>query len=167
MARGGLVGLAVVAVLSQTSWPAEGEQVDTRQGLMEVRHVSVSVNRPAQAVYEFAAKVENLPRWAAGLSRSIRRVDGEWIAEGPVGKVKVRFVEPNAFGVLDHDVILDSGATVHNAIRVIPNGAGSEVTFTLLRQPGVSAEKFAEDARAVEKDLRTLKALLEDAAARP
>jgi len=38
--------------------------------------------------------------------------------------------------------------------------------FTLLRQPGVPAEKFAEDAKAVESDLRALKAQLEERAAR-
>jgi hypothetical protein len=141
--------------------------MDTPRTPMEVLHVSVSVSSPPQAVYGFAAEVENLPRWAAGLCTTIRKVGGEWIAEGPAGKVKVRFAERNAFGVLDHDVVLESGATVHNAIRVVPNGAGSEVTFTLLRQPGVPAEQFAEDAQAVERDLRALKALLEDQAARP
>jgi hypothetical protein len=37
------------------------------------------------------------------------------IAEGGlIGTVKVRFTERNALGVLDHDVALPSGATVHN-----------------------------------------------------
>jgi uncharacterized membrane protein len=103
---------------------------------MEVRHVSISVDSPPEAVYGFAAKVENLPKWATGLCQTIRNVNGEWIADGPVGKVKVRFAERNAFGVLDHDVVLASGATIHNPIRVVPNRAGSEVMFTLLRRPG-------------------------------
>jgi len=132
------------------------------QSLLEVRHVSVSINRPPADVYGFTAKIENLPKWAAGLSDTLRHVNGEWIAEGPVGRVKVQFVERNGLGVLDHDVVLESGATIHNPIRVVPNGAGSEVMFTLFRQPGVSPEKFAEDARRVESDLRTLKTLLEE-----
>lgn len=129
---------------------------------LEVRHISVSIDRPPAEVYRFASTIENLPRWATGLSSSMRQVDGEWIAESPMGKVRVRFAEQNAFGVLDHDVILESGEAVHNPVRVVPNGAGSEVIFTLFRQPGVPAEKFAEDARWVEKDLRTLKGLLEE-----
>jgi hypothetical protein len=48
-------------------------------------------------------------------------------------------------------------------MRVIPNGAGSSVIFTLLRRPGVSEQQFDEDARTVEKDLTTLKGLLEGA----
>ena len=42
-----------------------------------------------------------------------------------------------------------------------PTSAGSEVVFTLFRRAGVSAAQFAQDAKAVEKDLGTLKRLLE------
>jgi hypothetical protein len=83
------------------------------------------------------------------------------VAWSPLGKVKIRFADQNAFGVLDHDVTLPSGVTVHNPMRVIPNDRGSEVVFTLFRRPGVSEAKFAEDARWVARDLRALKALLE------
>jgi hypothetical protein len=131
--------------------------------LLEVRHVSVSINRPPDVVYQFAAAPENLPRWAIGLGKSFRpRGDGSWVAEGgPVGTATVRFVERNRLGVLDHDVTVQTGETIHNPIRVIPNGTGSEVVFTLFRRPGVSAAQFAQDAKAVEKDLGTLKGLLE------
>ena len=136
------------------------------ESLLEVRHVSVSIDRPPDAVYQFAANPENMPRWAVGLGTSFRpRGDGSWTAEGgPVGGATVRFVERNRLGVLDHDVTVASGETIHNPIRVLPNGAGSEVVFTLFRRAGVSAAQFAQDAQAVEKDLRTLKRLLESGA---
>ncbi|OGS05315.1 MAG: polyketide cyclase [Elusimicrobia bacterium RIFCSPLOWO2_12_FULL_59_9] len=127
----------------------------------EARHISVFVKRPPAEVYDFASNAENLPMWASGLGGSIKHVNGEWIADAPFGKVKIIFAERNKFGVLDHDVMLESGAKFHNPMRVVPNGGGSEVTFTLLRQPEMSDEKFSEDARWVEKDLKTLKALLE------
>lgn len=127
----------------------------------EVRHVSVSISRSPAEVYAFAADPANLPRWAAGLSGAIAQVDGEWIAESPMGRVTVRFAPPNAFGVLDHDVTLPSGETVHNPLRVVANGDGSEVIFTLYRRPGVSEEELADDTRAIERDLGTLKGLLE------
>ena len=128
--------------------------------LLEVVHVSVSIDRPPQEVYRFVSTMENLPRWASGLSSTIREVDGEWVADSPMGKVRVRFAKQNDLGVLDHDVTLESGETVHNPMRVVPNGTGSEVTFTLMRRPGVSDEEFARDRGAVEKDLRTLETLL-------
>jgi len=79
----------------------------------------------------------------------------------PFGKVRVKFAEQNAFGVMDHEVTLESGVAVHNPMRVMPNGDGSEFLFTLIRQPGMSDEQFAKDKAAVEKDLRALKDLLE------
>jgi uncharacterized membrane protein len=128
----------------------------------EVRHVSVSILRSPAEVYEFAANPENLPRWAKGLSGgAIRQVDGEWIADSPMGKVKVRFVRQNELGVLDHDVVLESGESVHNPLRVVANGDGAEVVFTLYRRPGMDDAAFAADAHAVENDLRALKRLLE------
>ena len=50
---------------------------------------------------------------------------------------------------------------VYNPMRVFPNNDGSELAFTLYRRPGVSDQEFAEDAKAVEKDLAKLKTLLE------
>ena len=77
------------------------------------------------------------------------------------GRVKVRFTGRNELGVLDHDVILESGVCVHNPMRVVANGDGSEVLFTIFRRPGLSDEEFAEDASAVARDLGALKRLLE------
>jgi len=127
----------------------------------QVRHISASINRQPRSVYAFVSNPENLPKWATGLSGSIRKVKGEWIADAPMGKVKVKFAEENKFGVLDHEVVLESGVKVYNPMRVIANGKGSEIIFTLIRQPEMSDKKFAEDAKWVEKDLRILKDLLE------
>lgn len=125
------------------------------------KHISVSIERSAAQVYEFASNPENLPQWAGGLSGSIKKVDGEWIAEAPIGRVKVEFAEKNKFGILDHDVTLSSGAKFFNPMRVFPNNDGSEVVFTLYRRPEMTDQNFVEDAESVEKDLITLKTLLE------
>ncbi len=128
----------------------------------DVQHLSVSISRRPADVYEFVSDPRNLPRWAAGLARSEVKKEGDaWVADAPFGKVRITFAEKNPFGVLDHDVRLESGVTVHNPMRVVPHGQGSEFIFTLIRQPGMSDAKFAEDKAAVEKDLRTLKDLLE------
>jgi len=128
----------------------------------DVQHISVYIARPPAQVYEFASDPRNLPRWAAGLARAEVKRDGdEWVADAPVGKIRVRFVQRNSFGVMDHDVKLESGVTIHNPMRVVPNGDGSEFIFTLIRQPGMSDAQFARDKDAVEIDLKTLKDLLE------
>jgi hypothetical protein len=130
--------------------------------MYEVRHISTFIARPPDEVYEFVFDARNLPRWAAGLAQSEMKKDGEeWTADAPFGSVRVRFAPRNPFGVLDHDVLLESGVTVHNPMRVMPNGAGSEFLFTLIRQPGMDDGQFETDRAAVERDLRALKTLLE------
>jgi hypothetical protein len=129
---------------------------------MDVRHLSIFIARAPGDVYEFAADPRNLPQWAAGLARSeVTRTGDAWVVQAPFGKATIRFAPQNALGVMDHDVKLESGVTVHNPMRVVPNGEGSEFIFTLFRRPDMSDEQFAEDGRAVEADLRTLKGLLE------
>jgi hypothetical protein len=130
-------------------------------GLLEVRNITVSIHRAPKDVYAFVSNGANVPRWAKGLGTNIRQVAGEWLADGPLGTVKVRFAPPNDLGVADHDVTLPTGVTIHNPIRVLPNAGGSSVVFTLMRQPGVSEQNFNEDAGAVERDLASLKTLLE------
>lgn len=128
----------------------------------EVQHLSIYIACAPSQVYEFASNPENLPRWAAGLATAELTREGQaWIAEAPFGRAKIQFAERNSFGVMDHDVELDSGLVVHNPMRVVPNGEGSEFIFTLLRQAGMSSAVFAEDKRAVERDLAMLKQLLE------
>jgi hypothetical protein len=125
------------------------------------RHVSVSINRPLAEVYAFASNPETWPQWAAGISDSMTRVGDEWVAESPLGSVKIRFAEPNQFGILDHHVTLPDGETVYNPMRVYANHTGSELVFTIYQRPGMTDQMFAEDVQAVTRDLNALKALLE------
>ena len=79
-----------------------------------------------------------------------------------MGRVAVAFVARNDFGVLDHHVTLPTGEVVYNPMRVITDGDGCKVVFTLRRRPEMSDEELARDANAVAADLATLKRAVED-----
>ncbi|ODR91210.1 polyketide cyclase [Sinorhizobium alkalisoli] len=128
---------------------------------MPARILHISIARDWREVYAFMADHEKMPLWASGLSSGLTRDGEDWIAPGPLGNARVRFVTRNDYGVVDHLVTLEDGRQVHNALRVVPNGDGAEVMFTLLRQPGMSEAQFADDAAWVEKDLARLKSILE------
>ncbi|MGP2438951.1 SRPBCC family protein [Streptomyces sp. JW3] len=126
------------------------------------RHLSIRIDRTVNDVYAYASDPANLPAWAHGLGRSIEKSDDHWVAEySPMGRVVITFTPPNELGVLDHDVTLPSGETVYNPVRVIANGAGSEVVFTLRRGPETSDADFERDADMVAADLARLKELVE------
>jgi hypothetical protein len=152
-----------IALLLASGCARRGEEESVKsRSLMLVRHVSVAIDRPPAEVYRFAADPENLPRWAKGLADAPVQVDGDVvIASSPMGKVTVRFAPSNELGVLDHDVTLPSGITVHNPMRVVPNGDGSEVVFSVFRRPDVTDAQFEADTSAVARDLHALQALLE------
>lgn len=134
----------------------------TKRGIlfaMRSRHVSTVIGASADLVYDFVSDPDNLPKWAAGLASSevVRRGD-DLLAESPMGTVTIRFVPRNTLGVVDHDVILPNGDTVHNPLRVLPHPEGAEVVFTL-RQLAMSDAEFDQDTRMVEEDLERLRAL--------
>lgn len=123
--------------------------------------VSVAVAIDPGKAYAYAADPANLPSWAPGFVKSIERRGEQWFAQTTLGEARFRFAPPNMFGVLDHDVELPSGS-FHNPMRVIPNGRGCEILFTLLQLPGVSDEEFKTDLETIRSDLRSLRSVLEN-----
>ena len=128
---------------------------------LESRTLGATIACPPRKVYEFVSNPENLPRWAAGLCKSVRKSDSGWIADTPQGPMQIRFAEKNDLGMLDHYVTPAQGVEVYVPMRVVPNGSGSEVIFTLFKTPKMSDKQFAEDVGMVQRDLKTLKSVLE------
>ena len=128
---------------------------------MSAKIVHISIDRDWREVYDYASRPQNMPFWASGLASGLTRDGDDWIAEGTLGAARVRFAPRNDFGVIDHQVTLESGLSVHNALRIVPNADGCEIMFTLLRLPGMSEEQFATDAAHVMRDLKALKELME------
>lgn len=125
------------------------------------RTLSITINRSVQDVYDFAATPENLPKWASGLGKSFKQEAGVWVAETGEGLVAVRFAARNAYGVLDHWVSPAPEVEIYIPMRVVPNGSGCELLFTLFQLPGMSDSQFSADAEWVMRDLTALKNLLE------
>jgi hypothetical protein len=132
--------------------------------LLKSTSLTVSINRDPRTVYEFVSNLENLPKWASKAFQSIKQDKGEWIAETPQGSAKVDLAQRNDFGVLDHYVSLSTlGVEVYVPMRVVKNGInGSEVIFTLFYESHMSEEKFAQDVKMIEQDLKNLKNIMEE-----
>jgi len=128
----------------------------------ESRTLTVRIERAPTEVAAFVAEPANLPRWASGLGDTLERIGGRWIVRTPQGPMTLRFAAQNALGVLDHDLTpVDGGDPIHVSMRVIPNGGGSEVLFTLVRAPGMTDAQFEQDAACVRRDLDTLRHVMD------
>src|SRR5690606_3102229 len=136
------------------------------------RTLTVSIARAPAEVAAFIRNARNLPRWAffsrveagdgAG-DPAAWRVWGEGASGAGVASraepppAVLRFVEENSLGVLAHTVTLPSGEVVSVPLRVVANGAGSEVMLTVFQPPGMPDSAFEADARTVAADLAKLK----------
>lgn len=128
---------------------------------LESRTLSISINRDPDKVYGFISDPENLPIWASAFSKSIEKGEADWLVHTSQGTVNVRFAEKNEYRIFDHYVSLAPGIEIYIPLRVVANGSGCEVVFTLFRLPEMSDENYDNDIYLVEHDLRTLKKVME------
>lgn len=123
--------------------------------------LSLYIDAPMATAYAFAANPLNLPRWVPSFCKSVTQINGKWMVQTADGPVEFAFVPHNTLGVLDHTVTFASGLALTNPMRVISNGTGCEILFTLFQHEGMTEEQFQKDAESVLGDLTTLKNLLE------
>lgn len=130
---------------------------------MKSQTISLFIATPPSRVYAYASNPENLPLWVPSFCKTVELINDEWVVQSPAGRAVFKFAFSNNLGVLDHTVTLPSGVKLTNPMRVIPNGSGSEILFTLFQHEGMSDQQFKEDAELVLSDLHTLRRLLESA----
>jgi len=128
---------------------------------LSARTLTITIDRPFDQAYAFAREPANFAKWAAGLARTLHQEDGQWLAQTPEGQAIVHFSPPNEYGVLDHQVLLPGKPPISIPLRMIANGDGTEVVFTLFRLPDITDPMFERDVASVKKDLQALRALLE------
>jgi hypothetical protein len=151
----------VMASMISASGSQPALAAGTQATTVESRTIAVRIDQPFDKVYEFLVDPIHWNQWAFGLGKNIRRSQDGWIADDNGGVASVQFTPRNSFGVVDHTVTRASGQRVYIPMRLIANGNGCELLFTLFREPNMSDTQFASDAGFVESDLNGLKALLE------
>ena len=123
--------------------------------------LSVSIEADAQKVYAFASNGANLSLWASTFCLSVEPDGEDWRIETPQGTMTMRLAKPNIFGVLDHIVQPPDAEPIYVPMRVVPNGDGCDVLFTLFKLPSMSEERYEADLAFVRQDLQRLKTIME------
>jgi hypothetical protein len=128
-------------------------------------HVTINVDHCH--LFAFLADPGNLPRWAVGFCRGIRRDGDRWFAQTSQGEVAVRCATHPDLGIIDFYISPASGTEVTAFSRVLPNGDGSEYVFTQFQFPGMPDDAFEAQVRALKEELVVLRALMHAQAACP
>jgi hypothetical protein len=124
---------------------------------------AITIDAAANEVFAFVIDPENLPRWAVGFCRAIRR-DGEaadrWIVTTAQGDLPIRYVINPAFGVIDFYLSSAPGVEAGVFSRVVPNGEGAEYVFTQFQALGMPDEVFQGQVHALVEELHVLRSLI-------
>ncbi len=123
--------------------------------------LSVSISRKPADIARFVADPRNLPQWAGAFCKSVRKDGDRWVVETDEGAFGLRFMASVEQGILDHVVEIADDVLVQVPMRVVPNGEGSEVLFTLFRLPAMTEFRWQRDLEMVSADLQRLKQVME------
>lgn len=128
---------------------------------------TITVPASSEDAFAFLADPENLPRWAVGFARGIRRDGEEWIVQTVQGEMPIRVLADAARGTIDFHMTLAPGVEAVAYSRVLPNDAGAEYVFTQFQLPGMTDEVFALQRAALAEELAILPILFRAQAACP
>jgi hypothetical protein len=120
-----------------------------------------------EEAFSFLAQPENLPRWAVGFARGIRREGDDWIVQTAQGEMPVRVVADALRGTIDFHMRVAPGIEAVAYSRVVPNDAGTEYIFTQFQLPGMADEVFAGQRAALAEELAILPMLFRAQSACP
>ena len=121
----------------------------------------------AEEAFAFLAQPENLPRWAVGFARGIRREGDVWIVQTTQDEMPVRVAADAARGTIDFHMGVAPGLEAVAYSRVVPNDSGAEYIFTQFQHPGMADEVFAAQRAALAEELAILPILFRAQAACP
>ncbi len=133
--------------------------------MMRSNTVNVRINVSPGHLFEFLADPNNLPKWAVGFCRAIRRDGDRWSVQTSHGEVIVRYVTQAGLGVIDFYISPAPRIEMAAFSRVVPNGDGAEYVFTQFQVPGMPDDVFEAQVIALREELVVLKALMHAQAA--
>jgi hypothetical protein len=116
---------------------------------------SLGIAATPEAVHAYLSDGRNLPEWAPGFASRIRRHDRGWV----VARGEIEFAidvpaEPLS-GTVD---FLAPGEHARGLYaRVLPNGEGAELTFTIMFTPDTPDDVVAAQMLTLETELAAIR----------
>ena len=160
-----------IDVHSWDDWPLPenmlsfGGKIWAGEGMRKLETIAVPIQRDYAAAYALLADPRNYPRWSPvpdGLFEAADDSSYLWRVDLPRGRRLMRFCRPNEYGVLDYEIMSETGAPEYVAhLRLIPNEEGAVLVAHYLQRPGLSDEAFASDVEWAMNDLRSVAVVIE------
>ncbi len=118
---------------------------------------TISIDAPRQVVFDFVADAHNLPRWAPGFARAVRPDGEHWLIDTGEGEGRIILRASAEQGTID--LLAAAAPEIGACMRVMPNGSGSEFSFTIFFAVGTTTEAEATQMMVIEEELQTVRDL--------
>ncbi len=129
--------------------------------------LTASLPGTPQDVFAYISNPNNLSAWHSSFCRAVRAENTGYSVESPRGAVPVRFLRDDHTLVLDILAEVSDGIELASAIRLLSNGQGTEMVWTLVKPEGLSDSVFHEQLRWAGSALHNLRKLPKSEAKAP
>ena len=121
---------------------------------------TIRLETDATRAFAFLADPANLPVWAVGFCRRIRRDGGQWVVETVSGECALDIDADPGRGTIDFHLRPAPGVTASAYSRLVPCTGGCEYVFTQFAPPGASDQAFRANVEALKEELVVLRSVL-------
>jgi hypothetical protein len=121
--------------------------------------VTTILPAPRREVFDYLAKIENLPDWATEFARELRRDDDGYIVVNNLGEFRFEIRADEETGVID----MLAGPTP-DEMAVFPTRAvelpddRTAYTFTMFQGPGMPDELFESQYESLRREFENIEA---------
>jgi uncharacterized protein YndB with AHSA1/START domain len=123
----------------------------------ETRTISIRAN--PSAVFDLLSDASAFPRWAPAFAPAIRPDGDHWIVERDGSEARIAVRVSRDSGTVD--ILRAERPTSGAFMRVLPNGEGSELLFTLFFPAGTDEQAVVAQMTTVEQELEAVRSLCE------
>ena len=122
---------------------------------------TITINVPNDVLFAFLSDPLHMPQWAGAFCSSVERSGDSWLAQTPLGKVKLACNSNQQSGIIDYEFkpALPIKIMLHS--RVIADGSSSQLVLTHYQIPFTPEDFFEKQKKKVSEQLVSLKSFME------
>jgi hypothetical protein len=124
---------------------------------MRTATVTIVLDAPRDAVFEYLADIENLPRWATEFARELKRKDGDYKVVNGLGEFYFDIRADPATGVIDMFAgpAKDQMALFPTRAVSLPDGR-TAYSFTMFQGPDMPDELFDSQHQSLRREFTNI-----------
>ena len=125
---------------------------------MSSRTLTTVLDAPKERVFDFLARVENLPKWATEFARELKVEDGRTRVVNGLGEFDFSIESDPDTGVIDMFAgpSQEEPALFPTRVVALPDGS-SAYTFTMFQGPGMPDELFEAQYQSLVREFENIR----------